>query len=113
MKLIYKRTIKDNYTIKVRYFLVGGVAVFRQAKYYLNNTLVKNLICQVIGDLDEVDQLWKTVHTVNSSLLWFDTIKRKATDSFQVINSDIGNEYAYFKLDTNILTILEVLKNER
>lgn len=113
MKLIYKRTYQNSYTEKVRYFLVGGTAVFRQDKYYLHGALVKNLICQVIGDLSEVQELWKTVHTVNDSDLWFDTITRKATSSFNVIDSNTGGEEVNFKLDNNILCILEVLKNER
>ena len=112
VQLIYKRTYQNAYTEKIRYFLVGGTAVFRQDKYYLHGSLVKNLICQVIGDLSEVTELWKTVHTVNDSDLWFDTITRKATSSFNVIDSNTGGEEVTFKLDNNILCILEVLKNE-
>lgn len=112
MKVIYKRTYKNIYTIKESYMLVGGKSVFRQVKYYLHGQLVKNLICQLVSDLDQVDHLWDFCHMVNGCL-WFDTIVRPATDSFDVVKSNSDNDYVYFKLNTTIISILEVLKNAR
>lgn len=108
MKVLYRHTYKNYYTIRVAYLLVADQAIFRQAQYFKAGTLVKNEICQVVGNLSEIKDLKKYV-TFTPSGLWFKDITRPATSTYDIARVKQTGEEVTFKLDPTIYTILEAL----